>query len=46
MINSQQALDVPRTWALALVATGAAGVAYGVTALIGRVLTPWAPKGA
>jgi ABC-type nitrate/sulfonate/bicarbonate transport system permease component len=46
MINSQQALDVPRTWALALVATGAAGVAYGITALIGRVLTPWAPRGA
>ncbi|MCU1378539.1 MAG: binding-protein-dependent transport system inner rane component [Acidimicrobiales bacterium] len=45
MINSQQALEVSRTWALALVATAAAGGAYGVTALIGRMLTPWAPKG-
>lgn len=46
MINSQQSLDVSRTWALALVATGAAGVAYGATALIGRLLTPWAPRAA
>jgi ABC-type nitrate/sulfonate/bicarbonate transport system permease component len=45
MINSQQALNVERTWALALTATAAAGAAYGITALIGRLLTPWAPKG-
>lgn len=45
MINSEQALDIPRTWGIALVATGAAGAAYGVTALVGRLLTPWAPKG-
>jgi ABC-type nitrate/sulfonate/bicarbonate transport system permease component len=44
MINSQQALNVPRTWALALVATAVAGGAYGLTALVGRVLTPWAPR--
>jgi ABC-type nitrate/sulfonate/bicarbonate transport system permease component len=44
MINSQQALEVPRTWAIALVATGVSGLGYGVTALIGRFLTPWAPK--
>jgi ABC-type nitrate/sulfonate/bicarbonate transport system permease component len=44
MINSQQALEVARTWSLALVATAAAGVAYGVTALVGRLLTPWAPR--
>ncbi len=45
MINSQQALEVDRTWALALVATGVAGAAYGATALVGRLLTPWAPRG-
>jgi ABC-type nitrate/sulfonate/bicarbonate transport system permease component len=45
MINSQQALEVSRTWALALTATAAAGIAYGVTAAVGRLLTPWAPKG-
>lgn len=46
MINSEQALDIPRTWGIALVATGTAGVAYAVTSLIGRLLTPWAPRGA
>lgn len=44
MINSEQALEVPRTWAIALVATAVAGVAYGATALVGRGLTPWAPR--
>jgi ABC-type nitrate/sulfonate/bicarbonate transport system permease component len=44
MINSQQALEVPRTWAIALVATAIAGIAYGITAVIGRLLTPWAPR--
>jgi ABC-type nitrate/sulfonate/bicarbonate transport system permease component len=46
MINSQQSLDIPRTWGIALVATGTAGLAYGVTSLVGRLVTPWAPKGA
>jgi ABC-type nitrate/sulfonate/bicarbonate transport system permease component len=45
MIAAQQNFDVPRTWALAFVATAAAGIAYGITAAIGRLLTPWAPKG-
>jgi ABC-type nitrate/sulfonate/bicarbonate transport system permease component len=45
MINSQQALEVSRTWAIALVATAVAGVGYGITALVGRLLTPWAPRG-
>jgi ABC-type nitrate/sulfonate/bicarbonate transport system permease component len=44
MVASQQLFIVPRTWALALVATLVAGVAYGVTALVGRLLTPWAPR--
>jgi ABC-type nitrate/sulfonate/bicarbonate transport system permease component len=45
MIASETAVNIERTWAIALVATGLAGVAYGITALIGRWLTPWAPQG-
>jgi ABC-type nitrate/sulfonate/bicarbonate transport system permease component len=44
MIASQQRGDPTTTWALALAATAAAGLAYGLTALVGRVLTPWAPR--
>jgi ABC-type nitrate/sulfonate/bicarbonate transport system permease component len=44
MINSQQALQVERTWGIALVATGVASLAYGATALVGQLLTPWAPR--
>ena len=44
MINSQQALEVSRTWALALTSTGVAGIGYAVTGAIGRMLTPWAPR--
>jgi ABC-type nitrate/sulfonate/bicarbonate transport system permease component len=43
MINSQQALQIDRTWGIALVATATAGTLYGLTALAGRLLTPWAP---
>lgn len=45
MVNSQQALEVPRTWALALVASAIAGLGYALTALLARLLTPWAPRG-
>jgi ABC-type nitrate/sulfonate/bicarbonate transport system permease component len=44
MVAAQQQFIVPRTWALALVATLVAGVAYAITALVGRLLTPWAPR--
>jgi len=44
MINSEQALQIERTWGIALAATALAGIAYGITALVGRWLTPWAPK--
>ena len=44
MINSEQALEVARTWGIALVATAVAGFGYGVTALVGRLVTPWAPR--
>jgi ABC-type nitrate/sulfonate/bicarbonate transport system permease component len=45
MIASQSGLRVATTWGIALVATLLAGVAYGLTALVGRLLTPWEPKG-
>jgi ABC-type nitrate/sulfonate/bicarbonate transport system permease component len=45
MINSQQGLHIERTWALCLIATASAGGAYALTSLVGRLLTPWAPKG-
>jgi ABC-type nitrate/sulfonate/bicarbonate transport system permease component len=44
MINSQQSFAVERTWGIALVATAISGAAYGLTALAGRLLTPWAPR--
>jgi ABC-type nitrate/sulfonate/bicarbonate transport system permease component len=43
MIVSEQSLDMPRTWALAVVASVVAGVGYALTGVIGRLLTPWAP---
>ena len=46
MINSMQALDIARTWGIALVATAAAGIGFVLTTLAGRLLTPWAPRGA
>lgn len=39
---SQQQFDVSRTWALALVVGLLAGAGYGLFALLGRILTPWA----
>jgi ABC-type nitrate/sulfonate/bicarbonate transport system permease component len=42
MVNSEQAANIQRTWALALVAAAAAGLAYGLTALVERLVTPWA----
>ena len=44
MIASQQALNIDRTWGIALVATLLAGIGYAITAFIGRLLTPWAPR--
>jgi ABC-type nitrate/sulfonate/bicarbonate transport system permease component len=44
MINAQQALQIERTWAIAFTATALSGIAYGITALVGRMLTPWAPR--
>jgi ABC-type nitrate/sulfonate/bicarbonate transport system permease component len=44
MIASQAGLAIPTTWGIALAATFIASVAYGLTALVGRLLTPWAPR--
>jgi ABC-type nitrate/sulfonate/bicarbonate transport system permease component len=41
MINSEQSLDIARTWGIALVATALAGIGYAVVAAIGRFVTPW-----
>jgi ABC-type nitrate/sulfonate/bicarbonate transport system permease component len=42
LINSQQALNYSRTWAIAVFATLVAGLAYALTSLLARLLTPWA----
>jgi ABC-type nitrate/sulfonate/bicarbonate transport system permease component len=42
MTASQQNLDAPRTWALALIAGLIAAGAYGLTSLVARVVAPWA----
>jgi ABC-type nitrate/sulfonate/bicarbonate transport system permease component len=42
MINSEQSLDIARTWGIALAATAVGGAAYGIIAVVGRLLTPWA----
>jgi ABC-type nitrate/sulfonate/bicarbonate transport system permease component len=44
MIASQTSYEVTRTWGLALVAGLLACLAYGITAYIGRAVTPWAPR--
>jgi ABC-type nitrate/sulfonate/bicarbonate transport system permease component len=46
MVNAQQSLDVSRTWGIALMASAIAGAGYALTALVARLLTPWAPRGA
>lgn len=42
MINSEQSLNIARTWGIALVATALAGLGYAVLAAAGRLATPWA----
>jgi ABC-type nitrate/sulfonate/bicarbonate transport system permease component len=44
MINSQAQLEVARTWGVALLCTGIAGVGYALTGLVGRLAAPWAPR--
>jgi ABC-type nitrate/sulfonate/bicarbonate transport system permease component len=42
MTVSEASVDVPRTWGIALVSGLVAGIGYGLTALIARLLFPWA----
>jgi len=44
MIASLQGFKVARTWGIAAVASALSGVAFFLTALIGRSLTKWAPR--
>lgn len=46
MVNAQQSLEVARVWAVALVSGLLAGAGYALFAILGRILTPWAPGGA
>lgn len=42
MVVSEQQLEVPRTWAIALVAAALGGIGYLFVTLVERVATPWA----
>jgi ABC-type nitrate/sulfonate/bicarbonate transport system permease component len=42
MTVSEASIQVPRTWGIALVSGLVAGIGYGLTALVARVLLPWA----
>ena len=44
MIDSESALEIDRTWGIALLCTAIAGVAYLIIGMIGRRLAPWAPR--
>ena len=44
MIVSGQDLNIPRTWGIAFVCTAVAGILYGLIGLIGRLVSPWAPR--
>jgi len=44
LISANADLDDRRVWAIALVATAIAGVAYLCVSAVGRWLTPWVPR--
>jgi ABC-type nitrate/sulfonate/bicarbonate transport system permease component len=44
MISSQQSMQIPRTWAVALLGALIAGVVYALLGLVGRRLLPWATE--
>ena len=43
LIAARANADSARVWGIALVATAVAGLGYALIALVGRLLTPWAP---
>jgi ABC-type nitrate/sulfonate/bicarbonate transport system permease component len=44
MVSSMSQLDHERTWGIAAVLTALAGAGFGLIALVGRLVTPWAPR--
>lgn len=44
LIDAEGALDIARTWGIALVCTAVAGVLYGLIGFLGRLAAPWAPR--
>lgn len=42
LVNAQQSLDDERAWGMMIVCGLVAGAGYGVYALLGRLVTPWA----
>jgi len=44
MVLAEQAFDLQRVWAIALVASLLAGAAFMATTMVGRLVTPWAPR--
>ena len=44
MIFAQQSLAISRTWGIALLCTFISGGLYALTGMLGRLVTPWAPR--
>jgi sulfonate transport system permease protein len=44
IIRSQQQLEISRTWAIAMVTTLIGTAMYLFTAIVGRLVTPWASR--
>jgi ABC-type nitrate/sulfonate/bicarbonate transport system permease component len=44
LVAARANADSARVWGVALVATAVAGLGYALIALVGRLLTPWAPS--
>jgi ABC-type nitrate/sulfonate/bicarbonate transport system permease component len=43
-LNSEETLNDQRVYALAVIVTLVAGLAYVAISYVGRLLTPWAPR--
>ncbi|MEV4538966.1 ABC transporter permease subunit [Asanoa sp. NPDC049518] len=44
LVQAQSSFEVSRTWGIALVISAVAGLLYAVTALVARLVTPWAGR--
>src|SRR5690606_33543943 len=42
LVNSQQSLNAPRAWALALLTGAVSGLVFALISWISRMVTPWA----